>query len=367
MLVIDPADYAQQFLLKQQTLVAKLQSLKMPLPELESFESPPRHYRLRAEFKMWHQGDQCRYAMTNPGTKQPILLDQFDVASETINHLMPKLLVCIHANFLLRQRLFQVEFLSTLSGDTLITLIYHKPLDETWKRAASVCQDKLGVSIIGRSRKQKIVLDKDFVTETLSVNGSDIHYRQIEGGFTQPNGKVCQKMLTWAQHQCEGLQQRQNLRGDLLELYCGNGNFTVALAGCFDKVLATEISKTSVHAAQHNFQINGINNVRVVRMSSEEVAQALAKVREFRRLKDIDLDSYQFSTVFVDPPRAGLDPATLEIIQGFENILYISCNPDTLIDNVSTLKSAYQIRACAWFDQFPYTSHAEIGLFLSKP
>lgn len=51
---------------------------------------------------------------------------------------------------------------------------------------------------------------------------------QVEGAFSQPNGKVCCKMLEWAHSVTEGSQS-----GDMLELYCGNGNFTCALAGNF--------------------------------------------------------------------------------------------------------------------------------------
>ena len=94
-------------------------------------------------------------------------------------------------------------------------------------------------------------------------------------------------------------------RTDLLELYCGNGNFTAVLAQHFKSVLATEISKISVRSAETNFTHNKVDNVSVVRMSSEEFTQALNGERPFRRLKDIDLDSYNFSTIFVDPPRAG--------------------------------------------------------------
>ena len=96
---------------------------------------------------------------------------------------------------------------------------------------------------MGRSRKQKIILRSDHVDEVLSVNDRRIQYRQIEGSFTQPNGGINQHMLSWA------CAQLQNAGGDLLELYCGNGNFTLALAPYFQRVLATEIAKSSVRAA----------------------------------------------------------------------------------------------------------------------
>ena len=89
-------------------------------------------------------------------------------------------------------------------------------------------------------------------------------------------------------------------------------------------------------------------------------------VREFRRLKGVNLDDYQFSTIFVDPPRAGLDQETLELVQQFDNILYISCNPETLADNMETLHQTHQIKRFALFDQFPYTHHIELGVLLQR-
>ncbi|TOJ95044.1 tRNA (uridine(54)-C5)-methyltransferase TrmA, partial [Vibrio parahaemolyticus] len=69
-----------------------------------------------------------------------------------------------------------------------------------------------------------------------------------------------------------------------LELYCGNGNFSLALAQNFDRVLATELAKPSVVSAQYNIAANKIDNVQILRLSAEEFTQAIEGKREFRRL-----------------------------------------------------------------------------------
>lgn len=354
-----PEQYQQQLDNKIQQLSADFAGFTAP--EIEVFASAPRHYRMRAEFKMWQEKGQANYAMYQPGEyKKPFVIDSFEVGSEIINQLMPKLLVEINKNDLLRERLFQTEFLTTLSGEAVITLIYHKPLTDEWEAAANALREHLGVSIIGRSRKQKRVLGDDFVIEKLNVNGRAFTYQQVETGFTQPNAGVCEKMLAWA------LDASSELNNDLLELYCGNGNFTLPLATQFNRVLATEISKTSVKSAQFNLQQNQISNVEIVRMSSEEFSQAMDKQRSFRRLADINLDNYQFSTVFVDPPRAGLDDHTVDIVKGFDNILYVSCNPETLRHNLNSICETHDIMRFAAFDQFPYTPHLECGVLLQR-
>ncbi|WP_226702984.1 tRNA (uridine(54)-C5)-methyltransferase TrmA [Microbulbifer elongatus] len=356
---VNTDDYQQQLDQK----VDRLREAYTPFTSLtpEVFPSPPSHYRLRAEFKMWQEGGRVDYAMYKQGEyKKPFVIEEFTVGSRRINELMPPLLDAINQSEILRKRLFCTEFLTTLSGDALITLIYHKPLDETWEQEARALQDLLGVPILGRSRKQKLVLDRDYVIEKLDIDGRTYQYKQVEGSFTQPNGEICRSMIQWARSCCE------DESGDLLELYCGNGNFTIPLAEKFRKVLATEISKVSVNSAQENIAVNGVDNLSIVRLSSEEFTQAIDKVRPFRRLKDFDLDSYDFSTVLVDPPRAGLDADTCAMIARYPRILYISCNPQTQLENLEELTKTHKIERFAIFDQFPYTDHTESGVLLVR-
>jgi tRNA (uracil-5-)-methyltransferase len=108
-----------------------------------------------------------------------------------------------------------------------------------------------------------------------------------------------------------------------------------------------------------------VQNVQVIKLAAEEVAQAL-QGREFNRLVDIDLNAYNFQTIFVDPPRSGLDDLTRQLSAQFEHILYISCNPETLARDLGTLLQTHDLVASALFDQFPYSHHIESGVLLVK-
>ncbi len=359
MTAIDPATYDQQLQEKVADLETRFQGLE--LPPLDTYASAPLNYRMRAEFKIWQQDGRADYAMYRQGEhRKAYIIESFPAGSSTIAALMPPLLEQTNQCDILRQRLFSVEFLTTLSGEAVITLLYHRPLDEVWEERAKALAAHMNTDIIGRSRKQKVVIGRDYVIEKLEVDGRTYAYQQKETGFTQPNARVNEKMLDWAR------QHSTNFGGDLLELYCGNGNFTAVLAQNFQRVLATEIAKISVNSAIYNFEANKIDNIEIVRLSSEEITQALNEVRPFRRLRDIDLKSYNFSTVFVDPPRAGLDDDTVELLRRFDNIIYISCNPETLHANLLALDSSHSIEHFAAFDQFPYTHHLEAGAVLKK-
>lgn len=357
------SSYQQQLDAKIERITAQFAELTPP--SLEVFQSPEKHFRMRAEFRIWHTEDDMFYAMferDEDNQKKVIRIDDFPIADASINQLMPVLLAELKSNDLLSKRLFEVHFLATLKGEMLVSLIYRCPLDEQWQVLAKQLSEKLNIKLIGRSRGQKVVLTDEFVVEELQVFERKYQYKQIESSFTQPNAQVCQKMLEWA---CNAAQQSNK---DLLELYCGNGNFTLPLSTRFNRVLATELAKSSVYAAQWNIEQNHIDNIQVARLSAEDFTEAYNGERKFRRLQEanIDMSSYEFNTVFVDPPRAGIDDETLKLIQRFERIIYISCNPDTLHDNLKTLSQTHKISQFALFDQFPYTHHVESGVLLEK-
>ncbi|MDX1398540.1 MAG: tRNA (uridine(54)-C5)-methyltransferase TrmA, partial [Oceanospirillum sp.] len=68
----------------------------------------------------------------------------------------------------------------------------------------------------------------------------------------------------------------------------------------------------------------------------------------------------------VDPPRAGLDENTVQQIAQYDNIIYVSCNPDTLHENMQVLNKTHKVVRFAMFDQFPYTHHIESGVFMVR-
>ena len=329
---------------------------------LEVFDSPTEHYRARAEFRIWHEGDRCDYAMGNMQKNGAVCIQECPKVIEPIEKRMWKLLEKINASTqVLKERLFAVEFLATTIDECLITMLYHKKLDDKWREEVKKLESELNCKVMGTSRKQKVILSDEFVTEKLDIDGKTFTYVQYESGFTQPNPAVNIKMIEWAIKQAKKVGY-----GDFLESYCGLGNFTLPLSGYFEKALATEISKRSIHAALENCKLNDIENITFTRLASEEMTQALHGVREFSRLRGIDLKSYDFSTVLVDPPRAGLDEGMIELISNIENIIYISCNPETLARDLETLVQTHHVAEAAIYDQFPHTSHVESGVFLRK-
>lgn len=362
------SEEAYQAQLSEKTMRLTYEFAEFTPPELEVFESPRMHYRMRAEFRVWHDEDDLYYIMFDQATKEKLKVENFPAASKLINDLMPVLIEKIRENDTLRRKIFQIDFLSSLHGEMLVSLLYHRQLDEAWEAEIAKLKQTLTdagfpIHFIGRARKQKKVFDQEHVIEKLSVGDRTFTYQQVENSFTQPNATVATRMLEWAADCTKDSQDH-----DLLELYCGNGNFSIALAPNFRNVIGTELAKPSVESAQWNIAANDADNVKIARLSAEEFTQAMNGEREFKRLQqnDITLDDYNFKTVLVDPPRAGMDAESTRMVQQYDRIIYISCNPETLKVNLHTLSETHQITRFALFDQFPYTHHTEAGILLER-
>ena len=342
-------------------------------------------FRMRAVFGVHLDGPiDARYSMVEVlGTstlpsgkiykeKKTVLVDSFPMGSDAMRAAMPSVRSLVErddAN--LSRRLFQVEFLTATSGDVVVTMCYHRKLDEEWVKAAEGMREEmnrmhpeLNVSIVGRANRMRKVIGNAFVMENVHLDGTVLKYKQLEGQFAQPNAQIATEMLKFARSCCAPSSNTN----DFLELYCGNGHFTVALSSFFRTCLSTEISKTNIAAARENIEMNGIKNTHVVRLSAEEVVQAIDGERVFTRLKDtqLDLTTLNIKTVLVDPPRAGCGPEVSKMLQRFENIVYISCNVETLAEDMLILSETHDMKRFAVFDQFPYTPHLECGAYLVK-
>ncbi|QDM02088.1 tRNA (uridine(54)-C5)-methyltransferase TrmA [Aliarcobacter butzleri] len=332
--------------------------------DFDIIKSNESNFRNRAEFRIWwEKGENNKeilsYAM-NDFKKNILKINSCEMVSFHIKELMPKLIDELQNDLELSFKLFAVEFLGSSTKDMLVTLIYHKKLEESWIQKAKEIEKRLNIKIIGRSKKQRLVLTNDYINETLNISNQNFFFAYEENGFTQPNTNVNVQMIEWV------LENTKNSSKDLCELYCGGGNFTIPLSTKFRKVLATEISKTSIKSALRNCSLNKIESISFIRMSAEDFVQALNKVRAFNRLKDINLDDYEFDTIFMDPPRSGLDDTTTNLAKDFENIIYISCNPETLHRDLEELTKTHEIEKFALFDQFAFTNHIESGVILRK-
>ena len=171
--------------------------------------------------------------------------------------------------------------------------------------------------------------------------------------FIQINPIINQQMIETAIKLLE-----PNHDDEILDLFCGLGNFTLSIAKYCKKITAIEISDEMVNRAYTNAKHNHITNAEFF---SANLAKDISK-QSWAKIK--------FNKILLDPPRSG----ALEIIKYFpklnpQKIVYVSCNPATLARDAKCLihEQNFILQKVGIMDMFPHTSHVEsIALFTKK-
>ena len=312
--------------------------------------SPSYGYRSRCEFGYKNNF----YTMYSP-SGEIVYLNTFAIARPSIQALMPKLLNQINKSNVLKTKLFQINFRSNRKNRVLVSLIYHKLLDDKIKGLADKIANILDISINLRSKNNLYSTHCDLLEDDIE-NLETILY-QTDQSFYQPNYFHMPEMVTKAMSFIKDPK-------DLLELYCGSGTFSLPMRKLFNKIFATENNRQSIRCLNKSIDEQNIKNIFHARLSAEEVSELFAG-RVFKRMNGINISDFNFSHVLVDPPRAGLDKDVISLISKFKNIIYISCNYETYERDVKNLKG-FTIKNIEIFDQFPNTKHLEIVSLLSR-
>ena len=204
--------------------------------------------------------------------------------------------------------------------------------------------------------KGNAVLGEEFITlygpgyieDTLC----GLTFRLSPRSFYQVNHHQAQRLYEAA------IAQAQITREDLvLDLYCGVGTITLAMAGAAGKVIGVEVVPQAVEDARDNARCNGIENVEFFCGDAGQAALEL-------EAKGIRPD-----VVVVDPPRKGLNADTIEALSRFapRRIVYVSCDSATLARDVALLQQrGYILKNALAADLFPRCAHVESVVTLTK-
>ena len=136
----------------------------------------------------------------------------------------------------------------------------------------------------------------------------------------------------------------------VFDLYCGIGTISLFMAKYAKKVYGIEIVKEAIDAAKENAKINNVDNTEFYAGDVEVVLDEL-----------INKNKVKADIVIFDPPRKGLDKKSINNILQIKpkKLVYISCNPATLIRDLKMFEEQYEIKTIIPVDMFPWTSHIE--------
>ncbi|WP_311537074.1 23S rRNA (uracil(1939)-C(5))-methyltransferase RlmD [uncultured Anaerococcus sp.] len=230
----------------------------------------------------------------------------------------------------IRLRLF-MHMLLDLDLDGRIFSIYH------------VLNDSLADAVI--PEKIKLIYGKEYITEEML----GLSFKISPFSFFQPNVFTAEKLYQKAFDLAE-IDSSMNV----LDLYSGTGTITQLMATVANTATGIEIVEEAVDKARENAKLNDLNNVNFL---CGDVLEEIEKVGD------------KYDVVILDPPRAGISPASLDKILNIDckKFVYISCNPKSQMDNLKVfLEKGYEIKDYEIFDQFPNSRHLEAIALLER-
>jgi 23S rRNA (uracil1939-C5)-methyltransferase len=236
-------------------------------------------------------------------------------------------------------------------NDTVLILRHLEPLTEQDEQILLVCANELKINFYTQSGGADTVkpLDQPALL-TYSHPDHDIVMEFLPTDFTQVNFKLNQKMINLALEMLD-----LNEKDEVIDLFCGLGNFTLPIAKYARHVVGVEGDLGLIERAKYNAEQNAISNADFYK------ADLFKEVEGFEWFR-----GKSYNKALIDPARSG----AIEIVEllpklGVERLVYVSCNPATLArDTAKLIELGYKLETAGVMDMFPQTAHVEsIALF----
>ncbi len=195
--------------------------------------------------------------------------------------------------------------------------------------------------------REQVIYGKGYIEDELC----GMTFRISPKSFYQVNPVQTQKLYEKAMEYAQ-LTGRETV----MDAYCGTGTIGMIASRQADKVLGVELNKDAVRDAIANAKCNGIQNVRFYQKDAGAFLLEMADA------------GAHLDVLLMDPPRSGSSEAFLNAAAKIrpKRIVYISCNPDTLVVDLGLLvKKGYKTLKCVAVDMFPYTDAIEAVVVLS--
>jgi 23S rRNA (uracil1939-C5)-methyltransferase len=182
------------------------------------------------------------------------------------------------------------------------------------------------------------------------INGID--YQISPRSFFQTNSYCCNQLyeIISAQACAAGRQ--------VLDLFCGCGGISLQVCRGASQVTGIDIVAQNISDAQENCRANAVANASFICMDAQQFLSETSASGVLR----------EYSTLIVDPPRQGLTKKDRKFIvdSGIEQMVYVSCNPWNLVQDLKTLMPSYALRSVQAVDMFPHTPHMEAVVRLAR-
>lgn len=346
-------DSDEQLNSKQSGLEPQLQrQLKLQnVPWQSAISGNEWHYRRSSRLAIWFNKDgSFNLGFRKSKSKDIIDIDACPVLAKSLSELLPDLKQLI-AQLENKKSITHIQLFSLTDGDAIIFRVVSELSSADKDIIKAFAASRLLHILLEHNEQNfeaifhKNQLDSDQSGTLLEYVVNEIRYQFLPNNFIQVNEGVNQKMLAQA---LEWLDIKKTDR--VLDLFSGVGNFTLPIAQRAEQVFAVEGVNSMVKQLKQNAELNQMVNVSAFQAD-------LSKLNDKNRpkwLKPID-------KLLLDPARDGAFDVVKKIpLLKPKQILYVSCNPTTLIRDIKVLQDArYTLKKIGLLNMFPHTSHME--------
>lgn len=201
-----------------------------------------------------------------------------------------------------------------------------------------------------KSKSRNIIGSKNriiFGSGTIKMSLNDLEFATLPSGFFQVNREMTEKILKTVSTIIDFKDK------SILDAFCGAGTIGLALASDAASITGIEINEEAIKAANLNKELLNISNANFL---CDDIENAMNNIER------------EFDIIIVDPPRSGLNNNMKKFLIEYQSdkLVYISCNPSTLMRDLSELQLYYKLEYIQGFDMFPNTHHIETLVILSK-
>lgn len=322
----------------------------------------PKHWLDPLQEQSWGYRRKARLGVRYVAKKEKVLvgfrekksgfitnMSRCEVLHRSLGDNLEMLAECI-GKLSIKSQVPQLE-VAVAENSTVLILRHLEPLSDQDEQILLDCANELNVTFYTQSGGADTVkpLDKPAVL-TYSHPDHDIVMEFLPTDFTQVNFKLNQKMINLALEMLA-----LNDQDEVIDLFCGLGNFTLPIARYSKHVVGVEGDLGLIERAKYNAEKNSITNADFYK------ADLFKEVEGFEWFR-----GKTYNKALIDPARSG----AIEIVEllpklGVERLVYVSCNPATLArDTAKLIELGYKLDTAGVMDMFPQTAHVEsIALF----
>jgi tRNA (uracil-5-)-methyltransferase len=204
-------------------------------------------------------------------------------------------------------------------------------------------------SEVSVSDDYKIIKGREYYLEYFNDQKWNVPFNS----FSQPNLNGFEPILNFIHNKIQTSNKKR-----MIDLFCGSGFFSIIFGKSFDELIGYDITKSSVEMA--NRVLRDLYSLKKVDFHQKDLYQ----IKDSLIFDEMGCDSI----LIMDPPRNGIGQEMIQTLElsKIDEIIYVSCNPNSQLKDLESLTKAYSIESGLITDPYPHTPHLESVLYLKR-